>query len=111
MRTATLGGAVKQANETLTGRGLPPPPDRLTPHSLRRTFASILYALGESPAVVMAEMGHTSPALALRIYAQANRLGEDERARLRARVEGVQLAVIGRRGESDPMGAAEGQVA
>jgi integrase len=45
-------------------------PDNLTPHWLRRTFASVLYALGESPPVVMAEMGDTSPALALRVYAQ-----------------------------------------
>jgi integrase len=111
VRTATLGGAVKLANGNLTGRGLPPLPDRLTPHSLRRTFASVLYALGENPPVVMAEMGHTSPALALRIYAQANRLGEGEKERLRARVEGIQLAFVGIRGENAPMETAERQVA
>ena len=31
-----------------------PPLPRLTPHSLRRTFASLLYGIGESPPVVMA---------------------------------------------------------
>ncbi|HEX7609333.1 MAG TPA: hypothetical protein VF380_01555 [Solirubrobacteraceae bacterium] len=34
-------------------------------------------------------MGHTDPALALRVYAQAMRRGEDEQAQLRAVVEGT----------------------
>ncbi len=67
VRTATLGGAVKRANANLAAKDLPPLPEGLTPHSLRRTFATVLYALGEAPPVVMAEMGHTSPNLALRI--------------------------------------------
>jgi integrase len=54
---------------------LPPLPDRLTPHSLRRTLASVLYAIGEDPGVVMDEMGHTDPGLALRVYRQAMRRG------------------------------------
>jgi hypothetical protein len=36
----------------------------------------------------MAEMGHTSSALALRVYAEAMRLGDGEKAALRALVEG-----------------------
>jgi integrase len=82
---------VKRANKNLAERDLPPLPDKLTPHSLRRTFASVLYALGESPPVVMAEMGHTSPALALRVYAQAMRRGESEQAQLRALIDGAHL--------------------
>jgi integrase len=88
VREGTLGSAVKRANAHLAGRDLPPLPDKLTPHSLRRTFASVLYGLGEPPPVVMAEMGHTSPTLALRVYAQAMRRGEDEQAQLVALVEG-----------------------
>jgi integrase len=64
-------------------------PERLTPHSLRRTFASLLYALGEDSPVVMSEMGHADPALALRIYAQATRREDDERRKLGALVEGT----------------------
>ena len=63
---------------------LPPLPDKLTPHSLRRTFCSLLYALGEDPGTVMDEMGHTDPALALRVYRQSMRRGEDEKAQMRA---------------------------
>ena len=58
-----------------------------SPPSLRRTFASILYALGEDPGVVMDEMGHTDPALSLRVYRQSMRRGEDEKQALRALVE------------------------
>src|SRR5437764_315446 len=36
----------------------------LRPHLLRRTFASVLYALDETPPIVMAEIGHTSGARA-----------------------------------------------
>ena len=70
VRDRVLVKAIKRANENLAeaeGSALP----ALTPHGLWRSFASILYAIGESPPVVMAEMGHTDPALALGIYAQA----------------------------------------
>jgi len=93
-RSRVLRAAIDRANENLTADGLPPLPERITPHSLRRTFCSLLYALGEDPGVVMDEMGHTNPALALRVYRQAMRRGDDEKAQLRALVEGSQLAVI-----------------
>jgi hypothetical protein len=73
----------------------------LTPHGLRRSFASLLYAIGESPPVVMAEMGHTDPALALAIYAHAMRRDEGENERLRALVEGAEWAVTGGSGLTD----------
>jgi integrase len=76
----------------------PPLPEGLTPHSGRRTFASVLNALGESPFTVMQELGHTDPALALRVYAQAMRRDESETARLRALVDSAHWADMGRRG-------------
>ena len=91
VRKRVLAPAVARSNELLTSRGAAPLPDHLTPHSLRRTFASVLYAIGEDPPTVMAEMGHTSPGLALRIYARAMRREEGERERLRALVEGSAL--------------------
>jgi integrase len=101
-----LAPAVKAANAKLIERGLPPMP-HLTPHSLRRTFASVLYALGEPPPVVMAEMGHRSEGLALRIYAQAMRRGEDERAALRSLVEGAELPEFGPIRANEPTSAPE----
>ncbi len=38
--------------------------------------------------VVMREMGHTDPGLALKVYAQVMQSGESGKAQLRARVEG-----------------------
>ncbi|HST33542.1 MAG TPA: site-specific integrase [Solirubrobacteraceae bacterium] len=97
LRSRVLNVAVKRANENLAKQELSPLPDGITPHSLRRTFASVLYALGEDPGIVMDEMGHTHPALALRVYRQSMRRGEDEKAQLRALIEGNEMAVIGRR--------------
>ena len=88
-------GAVGRASTLLEASGLPPLP-KLTPHSLRRTFCSVLYALGEDPGTVMDEMGHTNPALALRVYRQAMRREDDEKAQLRALVEGAEVAEFGR---------------
>ena len=44
-------------------------------------------------------MGHTDPALALRVYRQAMRRGDDEKAALRALVEGGTVTVADRPGE------------
>jgi integrase len=91
-RSRVLRAAVGRANENLERADLPPLPDKLTPHSL-------LYALGEDPGTVMDEMGHTDPALALRVYRQSMRRGEDEKAQMRALVEGGVWANMGERGE------------
>ena len=82
IRSRVLLASVERANMNLAKDQLPPLPAKLTPHSLRRTFASTLYALGEDPGVVMDEMGHADPALALRVYRQAMRRGEEEKEAL-----------------------------
>lgn len=88
VRNRLLGPAVTSANARLTKRGADPLPERVTPHSLRRTFASVLVALGRDPAYVMAQLGHTDAAFTLRVYARVIRLRDGERDRLRALVEG-----------------------
>jgi integrase len=88
LRSRVIDATVKRASESLEASGLPPLPEHLTPHSLRHTFASVMYALGEDPGSVMDDMGHTDPALALRLYRHAMRRSESERAKLRALVEG-----------------------
>ena len=67
----------------------------LTPHSLRRTFISLLLALGEEVPYVMRQVGHTDPKVTLSIYAQIMFRGEGERERLRALVEGSHWALLG----------------
>lgn len=95
IRNRVLAAAVDRASSSLLEQGMAPLPPRITPHSLRRTFASVLYALGEDPGVVMDEMGHTDPGLALRIYRQAMRRDEGEKERLRALVDGAQSTSAG----------------
>jgi hypothetical protein len=45
-------------------------PDKVTPHTLRRTFASLALAAGRDPRWVMAQLGHTDARLTLNVYAQ-----------------------------------------
>jgi len=88
VRNRILAGTVEHADERLSERGQPGLPEGLTPHSLRRTtFASILVALGRDPAVVMRQMGHTTPHMTLGVYAAAMDWAEGERDRLRALVD------------------------
>lgn len=67
IRRRVLAKAVERANEHLEADGELPLSEGLELRSLRRTFASVLYATGSSPAEVMAQMGHTTPGPALRI--------------------------------------------
>jgi hypothetical protein len=46
-------------------------------------------------------MGHTDPALALRLYRHSMRRGDDEKAQLRALVDGAELALIGTESDSE----------
>lgn len=54
-----------------------------------RYVGELLYALGENPTEVMAQLGHTTPGLALRLYARTMRLDGEERGQLKALVEGT----------------------
>jgi integrase len=95
LRRRVLAPAIDLANVRLAEAGESPLPAALTPHSLRRTFASVLYALGRTPPVVMAEMGHTGPQLALAIYAHAMSREEGQLEALRALVNGADWAASG----------------
>ena len=95
VRRRVLAKAVERANSQLALRDVGPLPEGLTPHSLRRTFASLLYARGEAPPFVMAQMGHTSPGLALAIYAREMDRRDGEPERLRALLDGADWATTG----------------
>ncbi len=99
VRQRILAPAVKDANEQLAKKGGELIPVRLTPHSLRRTYASLLFAIGEVPPYVMAQMGHTTAELTLSIYARQMNRRDGEPERLKALVEGRELAFGGIREE------------
>lgn len=88
VRVRILAKAVRRGNERLASSEGGPMPERLTPHSLRRTFASLLVALGRDPRYVMGQLGHTDPALTLRVYAREIVRHEGERQRLDALIKG-----------------------
>jgi hypothetical protein len=49
--------------------------DHMTPHTLRRTFASILAEVGVAPRRAMYLLGHTDPTLTMRVYQQVLDMG------------------------------------
>jgi integrase len=100
-----LGGAVERADKQLAKDGLAALPDGLTLHALRRTFGSLLIAVGKDPAYVMAQMGHTSPTMTLGLYAQVMNVSEADRGRLRALVYGEPYPAVNGSGAAQTAGA------
>jgi integrase len=96
VRARVLVPSVARANKRLAEQGHPSIVG-LTNHSLRRTFASLMYEAGASPAQVMAQMGHTSASMALEVYAKMMSRDRDTGVRIDALV----------RGEKPPMGTNE----
>jgi integrase len=102
VRNRVLAKAVERANASLAAGELPTLPDRLTPHSLRRTFVSIMAALNEPMPDVMRETGHTSAQMTLGTYAQGMSRAEGERERLRALIHGRPTDAVPARFGADP---------
>jgi integrase len=88
VRQRVLAAALDRADLALRDKGLPQLPAGLTPHAMRRTFASLLFALGESPPYVMHQMGHTTAAFTLALYAKAMDRREGGRVKLVALANG-----------------------
>jgi len=61
--------AVKQANREREAAGLPRISVAVTPHTLRRTYISLLLSAGAEVPYVQARVGHTVPKVTLEIYA------------------------------------------
>ncbi len=65
-----LKPAIRRANARRAARGLPPLPARVTAHTLRRTYISMMFAAGAELPYVMAQVGHDDSKVTLEIYAQ-----------------------------------------
>ena len=70
VRNRLLRETVKRVNEKREKNGRMLLPDKVTPHTLRRTFASLALAAGRDPRWVMGQLGHTDARLTLNVYAQ-----------------------------------------
>lgn len=67
---------VGRANSRLELLGLNPIATEATPHSLRRLFASLRFALGDDPVYVAQQLGHTDPTFSMQVYTRALRRRE-----------------------------------
>jgi integrase len=79
-----LKTAIAHANERLSELGIERSSDRVTPHSLRRTYASLRAASGDDPVYIAAQLGHTDPRFTLTVYTKA--------VKRRAKLSGAYLA-------------------
>ena len=100
LRARLLAGVLDRANELLADAG-EHPIAHMTPHTLRRTFASLLAEIGVSPRRAMYLLGHTDPKFTMRVYQQVLDLGGSgaRAARAGARLPGGRsvLAALGPR--------------
>jgi integrase len=71
-----LKTAIRRANVRLAQLGIRPIDEAVTPHSLRRLYASLRFALGDDPVYVAAQLGHTEPGFSMKVYASAVRRRE-----------------------------------
>jgi integrase len=93
VRRRILTPAVALANKHLVKEGLDPMP-QIKPHGLRRTFASLLFALNEPAPYVRDQMGHTTANLTLELYGRHMDRRDGEPERLQALVNGDDLAQL-----------------
>jgi hypothetical protein len=75
VRGRILVGIHGRANSLLGARD-EPEIGHLTPHALRRTFASLLAELGVSPRRAMYLLGHADPKLTMGVYQQVLDMGD-----------------------------------
>jgi hypothetical protein len=82
----------------------------VTPHGLRRTYASLRHAVGDDPAYTAAQIGHVDPAFTLRVDVQETkrreRLTEAERREYDRAVDWTQWAQMGTNKEGIPSSVA-----
>jgi len=95
VRSRVLAPTIMRANAKAAEAGRAPIQAGVTNHTLRRTFASLLYEAGASPAYVMSQMGHESAALALEVYTKVMERKRDTRERMDALVRGADWAQMG----------------
>jgi integrase len=65
-----IKGVIERANEKRAAAGRMLLPATVTPHTLRRTFASLCFFAGRDLRWVMGQLGHDDPRMTLSVYAQ-----------------------------------------
>jgi integrase len=70
IRNRLLTETVKRTNDRRAEAGKMLLPDHITPHTFRRTFASLCFFAGRDLRWVMGQLGHDDPRMTLAVYAQ-----------------------------------------
>ncbi|HTZ65526.1 MAG TPA: tyrosine-type recombinase/integrase [Solirubrobacteraceae bacterium] len=70
LRQRVLPAVVREANRVRRKRGAPPIREDITPHTLRRTFISLLIAHRRDVPFAQRQAGHKDPRVTLRIYTE-----------------------------------------
>jgi integrase len=92
-----MKAAIRSANGTLDELGIEPISERVTPHSLRRSYASLRAAAGDNPIYIAEQLGHEDPAFTFRVYQRA--------AKRRDKLEGAYAKAFDRALEWAAMGS------
>jgi integrase len=80
--------AINVVNRRLTRLGIERISERVSPHSLRRTYASLRAAAGDDPVYIAQQLGHEDLSFAFRVYQRA--------AKRRDKLAGAYLAKFDR---------------
>jgi integrase len=83
-----LKGAIGRANAQLDELGIESISERVSPHSLRRTYASLRAALGDDPVYIAEQLGHADFGFTFSVYQKA--------AKRRERLSGSYLEAFDR---------------
>jgi integrase len=102
--------AVELANPKLVALAIEPI-GPVSPHGLRRTFASLRCAVGDDVAYTAAQLGHEDAVFTLKTYTHAvkrrERLTGHELEQFKAAIEWAQWARMGTSGDIGPLAAAD----
>jgi integrase len=91
VRTRLLAPVIDAARAALDRTEGAPLPERVTPHTFRRTAATSWYWLGRDERTTMHEIGHRSSRLTLEVYAQPRPRGPKQKQMLEAWMDGVEI--------------------
>jgi integrase len=96
---------IRRANERLAELGLDPISESVSPHSLRRTYASLRAALRDDPVYIAEQLGHEDPAFTFRVYQRAGKRRDKLSGRLLEQFDrGLEWAGTGRERLAEPSG-------
>ena len=88
----------------LAEAGIDPISERVSPHSLRRTYASVRAVCGDDPVYIAEQLGHEDPTFTIRVYAKAakrrERLSDEYRKAFDEALEWAEMGRIEEPGEN-----------